>query len=157
MAMIVLLSFGLGWLGIKMREAERQRRAVEAIRKAGGIVFYSYELESRRRRQTTAEPPGPSWLRELVGEDFFADVGHIYLNRPAVDDGMLVHLEGLRNLDSLDIGGTQVTDTGLGHLRGLTKLRWLGLSYTQATEEGIEELRKALPNCDIRWDEDANQ
>jgi len=35
MAVVVLLGMGLGWFGWKMREAERQRKAVEAIRKAG--------------------------------------------------------------------------------------------------------------------------
>jgi len=35
MAVIVLLSVGLGWFGWKLREAERQWKAVEAIRKAG--------------------------------------------------------------------------------------------------------------------------
>jgi len=34
---IVLLSLPMGWFGWKMREAERQKRAVEAIRKAGGV------------------------------------------------------------------------------------------------------------------------
>jgi len=33
--LVVVVAVPLGWFGVKLREAERQRKAVEAIRKAG--------------------------------------------------------------------------------------------------------------------------
>jgi len=57
MAVMVLLGVGLGWFGWKLREAERQRRAVEAIRKAGGYVWYDYELDVSDALSPGEEPP----------------------------------------------------------------------------------------------------
>lgn len=37
---VVVLGVVLGWFAFKMRKAERQRKAVEAIREAGGVVIY---------------------------------------------------------------------------------------------------------------------
>ena len=110
-----------------MREAERQRKAVEAIRKAGGWVFYDYECSEDGGTVVGAEPPAPAWLRKLVGDDFFSDVV-----------GVLV--------DSADDG-----DLALNHVSGLTELEWLWILGTQDTGEHIEELRRALPNCDVQW------
>ena len=148
-----------------MRRAERQRRAVQAIRKAGGQVCYDYEFDFLVK----PKPPGPAWLRRLVGIDFFANVVHVYLDTE-VDDEDLEHLNGLPKLDTLSLGGTQVTDgglaqlkllgdlqhlalvcnphvgdRGLGHLRGLKKLKTLVLSSTQITVEGLRHL-KGLSN-----------
>ena len=72
-------------------------------------------------------PPGPEWLRELVGEEYFVTIDYV----------------GLHN--------TKVTDVGLEHLEGLTNLKRLNLVNTQITDEGVKKLQKALPNCQIRF------
>ena len=149
MAVIVLLGVGLGWFGWKLREAERQRKAVEAIENAGGVVMYDYEFDEsgtpiweRKRRA------GP---RKLLGEGFFADVVVVWLDERTKDcDVVLEHVKGLTNLQSLHLCGTQITDRGLDNLKGLTNLEFLDLLGTQVTSEGIEELRKAVPDCEIR-------
>ena len=148
---VVLLSVALGWFALKMREAERQRQAVEAISEAHGWFYYDYELDESGRLMQGQERPAPAWLRKLVGDDFFADVVRVSLPyRRRVDDVFLKRLMALTGLRSLRLSGTQVTDEGLKHLEGLTKLEHLELDGTEVTDEGIEELRKALPNCDIR-------
>ena len=46
--------------------------------------------------------------------------------------------------------GTQVTDVSLAHLTGLTGVGCsLNVGGTQVTDSGVAELRKALPNCNI--------
>ena len=69
-----------------------------------------------------------------------------------ITDAGLVHLEGLTNLQKLFLDGTHVTDAGLEHLKGLTKLErlYLYLNRTQITDAGVAELKKSLPNCEIR-------
>ena len=61
--------------------------------------------------------------------------------------------EAMRNLKSLSLAGTKITDAGLEHLKGLTQLRslWLGREVRpeQVTPEGIRRLQRALPNCKI--------
>jgi len=142
MAVIVLLGVGLGWFAWKLREAERQRKAVEAIREAGGHVWYDYEVdESGGGHILGQEPPAPEWLRELFGEDLLSVVVHVDLNGKQIGDETLDHLKGLTKLEWLNLCNTQVTDDGLWHLRGLTKLNTLSLSSRQITDVGLEHLR----------------
>ena len=58
-----------------------------------------------------------------------------------VTDAGLVHLKGLSNLQSLDLGNTKVTDAGLSHIESLTKLKYLGLYDCQVTDAGLEHLK----------------
>src|SRR5215475_8806822 len=62
---VTLASAGFGWLGYKVRQAKRQQDTILAIMKLGGTVIYDYEYEG-------APLPGPKWLRDLIGVDFFA-------------------------------------------------------------------------------------
>ena len=57
---VTVLCVLCAWLAVKVNRAHRQRDAVDAIRRLGGYAAY--------------EPAGPSWLRELLGDDFFAHV-----------------------------------------------------------------------------------
>jgi hypothetical protein len=182
LALIVLVSVGLGWLALKMRKAERQRKAVEAIREAGGEVEYDYQRTEGGCLSVELELPAPAWLMDLVGDDSFTDVLGVGFFVPerfdevvledvkgltklevlnlsdiqVTDDG-LGNIEGLTRLRILQLGGTQITDAGLDRLKRLTGLQRLDLTGTQVTKEGINELRKALPNCEIIWDGETAQ
>lgn len=46
-----------------------------------------------------------------------------------------------------------VGDKGLTHLKGCRNLQSLGLKGTKVTAAGIDELKNALPNCQIEWNE----
>jgi hypothetical protein len=165
---VLLLSVLLGWFAMRMRQAERQRQAVEARRKAGGTVLYDYQFHEESGSATgVLESPVPAWLRELMGEDFFASVAAVGFHDPEVSvlesrsvtvddaDAVLEHVAGLTGVVRLELSANQVTDAGLEHLRGLTELGLLFLHGTHVTEEGSEELRKALPDCQIDWAEEA--
>ena len=133
-------------LGVWVQRAERQRRAVAAMREDGGKVMYDYE--ESRPRAVNGDLPGPDWLCRLLGVDYFANVTHAHLSRSATD-ATLSHLGDLTSLKSLWLDGTQVTDTGLAHLTGLARLQELDLSGTQVTDAGCDRLQQALPNCAI--------
>ena len=60
------------------------------------------------------------------------------------------HIGQLRNLTSLNLGGTPVTDKGLEHLSELTNLKFLELRGTKVTDEGTKRLQGALPKCNIK-------
>jgi len=146
MVTVVAAAIPCCWLAVKMRQAEKQRKAVEAIRQAGGSVCYHYQYTEDGSMSAGAEPPAPVWLRDLAGDDFSSDVRGVAPH--AADDESLEHLKGLVQLDWLDLTDTQATDEDLQHLKGMTKLTYLDLSGTQVTDDGLAHLR-GLPN--LRW------
>jgi Leucine Rich repeat len=116
-----------GWLGKRIEDKHRERDEVAAIVKGGGRVAYDYEKNGTSR--------GPSWLRSVLGEDFFGTVVEADLSGTAVTDDGLAALASLANLETLDISDTRVTDAGLLHaarLRNLKSLRARNSSTTWA-------------------------
>ena len=163
---------------MKMAQAERQRKAVETIREAGGDVHYDYKCDSGRVA-FHVPPPTPAWLRGIFGEDFFADVAHVglddhigtddmvlehvarlaslnllNLSGPEFTDASLEHVKRLAKLQYLTIFDSEVTDAGLKHLRGLTNLEWLVLSGPEFTDAGLEHLESS--NLRTLWLFDTN-
>jgi internalin A len=59
------------------------------------------------------------------------------------------HLQGLPNLERLDLRRTDVADAGLPHLKELTNLTVIDLGGTQVTDTGVRELQRALPSSKI--------
>jgi hypothetical protein len=124
-------------LGLWVNGAERQRRAVAAIQAAGGYVFYDYERPDAA--PIVGQLPGPDWLCERLGVDYFADVTYAYLSRRATDE-TVAHLRSLTSLEELLLYGTPVSDVGLAHLSGLSRLEHLSLFGTQVTDVGVANL-----------------
>jgi hypothetical protein len=141
--LVFLVSIGMSWVAVKIERARRQKEAVEEIKKAGGHVSYDYQFDKSGDWLPEARPPGPAWLRNLLGEDFFATVvmvGLFPLNSRVTDAG-LEHLKGLTQLEWLDLMDTPVTDAGLEHLKGLTQLQELYLGGTKVTDAGLDYLK----------------
>jgi hypothetical protein len=67
----------------------------------------------------------------------------------AVDDDALAMLYRFRELRSLDLRDTQITDGGVRHLAALKRLEHLDIRGTRITEDGLQELRGMLPNCEF--------
>jgi hypothetical protein len=59
-----LVAIASSWLAVEMRQAKRQKEAVEIVQRLGGGVGYDYEVDSNDRLITGATPPGPAWLRK---------------------------------------------------------------------------------------------
>jgi hypothetical protein len=123
-------------LGLIVSRAERQRRAVEAVRDAGGWVTYDLNL---RVTDHGASTTGPEWLTSLLGIDYYCDVVEVGLPKSATD-AVFVHLAGLTRLRKIYLSRSQVTDAGLRHLRRLTRLEELYLDGTRVTDDGLAHL-----------------
>ena len=139
----------------------------------GVTISYSYlngkAVVTRSYTRTTTtishgEPPGPAWLQELFGVDFFSDVATANVRTDAgleragslselrslihtsglkpsrITDAGLKRISGLRRLRRLDLSETNVTDVGLVSLRDLTQLRDLSLRATRITDAGLTHL-----------------
>jgi hypothetical protein len=114
---------------------------VEAIRQGGGDVLYDFKMPG-------AEPRIPTWLRELLGDDFFYDVSAVWIK----GDYPVTHLTNCPNLTQLHLYDTEVTDAVLEHLRGFTKLESLCLIGTEVSEGQERELKMTLETVQVlRW------
>lgn len=154
---ILLLTALVGaWLAPQVNHARRQREVVALVEQFHGKLAYDYQ------RDRNGKPPGPKWLRDWLGEDYFADlivvrvpgvrpadprlasIGDMKrlvtldLHDGAVDDELARQFGGLLQLRKLDLGGTQLTDAGLDSLGRLTELRELNVSRTSVTSAGLK-------------------
>ena len=86
---MLLVSIGMSWVAVRIQRARRQREAVEAIQKLGGLVRYDYQVQQSGNPLPGAGPPGPAWLRNLLGEDIFARVVGVSFASSSVTDAGL--------------------------------------------------------------------
>jgi hypothetical protein len=169
---VTLFGAVCSWLGVKLEQTRRQRETVEEITKAGGSVLYNLPELHPGFFSYTCPPPDATWLRRLLGNDFFDEVNLVCYKKCCVPDANWKHLKelphlrtldlygsnitqngwnqlfGLEQLQSLDLGGTDVTDASLGHLQGMKHLTTLGLANTAITDAGLEHLEK-MPQLQV--------
>ncbi len=165
MLFVVLTVVGvcLGW---EFGQIRRRAKAVAVIESFGGYVEYDYRM-TRSGYRPDAIPPGPKWLRRILGEFYATNVIQVQLfaradkppkgrTRRAEDftDVEAQHIAALTELDWLVLDDTKITDNGLAHLAGLKKLGRLDLGRTQVTRAGVERLHRALPQACIVFGDD---
>jgi hypothetical protein len=156
-SMFFVLAFSL-WLGWQVNQARRQRIAVDAILAAGGHVLYDWQRAEREA------PPGPEWLRRLIGDEFFRTAtevnlssGHVPVTPDVIEhvqalpvlellvlpkelatDSSMAAISGLTRLEALYIDGpARITDAGVAHLANLDKLAVLRIEGAGLTETGF--------------------
>ena len=135
---------------MEMKKARRQKEAVEEFYKYNFFAMYDYHINALMFSFYQPEkPPGPSWLRNLLGDDFFCHVALLTNSHTPVTDTDLKHLKDFPQLQEVFLGRSQVTDAGLEYLEGLSRLQWLDLTNTRTTDAGVKKLQQALPNCKI--------
>lgn len=88
---------------------------------------------------------GLSYLTPLVS------LKQLLLLNTRLSDQGLVYLVELSNLDHLDLMGTRITDAGVGTLKKLQSLRSLRIYDTNVSELGYLEIKKALPQCAVKF------
>lgn len=143
--MMIAVTLFCVWLGITANRANRQRRAVETIKSHGGYVRYDYEADDNGGLPVhgPTPPPGPEWLRSLIGVDYFASVVQVEIDsgNGAVDDSITV-LANFPRLRSLCLKGAGVTDSVMAKIGKLTELHVLQLWQSSVTDAGCENLEK---------------
>lgn len=130
--LFVLITVACVLLGWHVNGAWKQRAAVAAIRELGGRWAYDYEIYQTDNlfSPPKGEPPGPAWLRDLIGIDFFTDVVRVDCGGKQIKNVKL--LAELPRLRRLDLSSTNVNDvTSLGKL---TNLHILELRDTQVSD-----------------------
>lgn len=164
-------------LAVVVKRAHSQKEAVSWATRTGGYVFYNFEVDSQDRLIghfdsnnqfiTHATPPGPAWIRDWVGVDYFAPITVVHVRGEAVDD--LSPVTCLSNLQGINILKTNVSDLSplstLANLRlvwikdspvqdlkplaQLPNLDRLMLFNTKVSDAEVDMLHEMLPNCRI--------
>lgn len=147
------------WLGIVVNQARKQREAVAAIEAAEGAVYYDWEEGHDPFGDEVAAPPGLSWLRRLVGDEYFQSIYSVNLQNAKISDDLLRHVGGQTSITELRLGNPQIGDHELAFLSELHRLQFidfLPLAYAgmvepegenthRITAAGIRHFRR-LPN-----------
>jgi Leucine-rich repeat (LRR) protein len=133
--LVVVVAVPCGLFKWKVEPKWREREAIAELRLSGADIWYDWEF-----KRNGGQPPGPSWLRRTLGDDFFASGVHVRFDQfGTVTDAALTPLERLDDVDWLWSRATRITDAGLRHIAHLKNLRTLALTGSQVTDAGLKE------------------
>jgi|GEM_PF-5930460 len=146
LVLLMLLGIGLGLFGARWNKARLQRRAVQSVQllaSSGGYVDVSYDQSNDFGDDYVRTPGGwivPTWLVNVLGEDFFFEVRNVAiqdvdLSDPGVFDG--VELESFRELY---FHGCKFATKTVERLALHRKLSDLSLCNCGITEEDLAKL-----------------
>ena len=165
--LVVMLTCSVvfGMLAVRLCAKRSEERTVRYILAAGGTVYYNYQWKpGMSYANEAAEPPGPRWLRCVLGDDFFSSVVLVQMaqatDNDLVDIGRLkglqfldlshsseitdegfLHLTGLHDVEELYLWDSGINDRGLASIRDLDNLALLVLDDTSITDRGLEYVR----------------
>ena len=134
------------WLGIKIDQKRKEREAVESIIKDGWTVIYDSQIDPRGNLYMRDQPPGPDWLRKVLGENYFSEAKRVFPSyiddktETNCTDAGLERINELPHLEWVGLSGGNVTDVSLARLKGLTELYALYMGYTKVTDAGLEQI-----------------
>ena len=126
------------WLAMVTSAARRQQSIVARLSKLNANVAYEFQFDAKGDWDFDAVPPGPKWLREMVGQDYFSDVVYVDCGNGNLGDAGSQLLRGLKRLRKLHISNAPLTDAGLQPLRELKELKTLDLIGAHITDAGLE-------------------
>lgn len=142
--LLVVVTVFCASLGTTARRAELQRKAIAGLTQGGARIRFDYEPREYARlrkaggkRFTRPTPPGPLWLRKLVGDEYFRRVVRV---SGGMNDGDMAFLAGCADLQSLRTGGRLITDEGLQYVSRLRHLTQLIVNNSAITDEGLRHI-----------------
>jgi len=144
--LLILLTIFCLWLGTLSNRANRQRRAVEAIQLSGGEFNYDHQRVPNPRGSGQSyslrvDPPGPKWLRRLLGDHYFITPVALQINSQAgIKDDCFAHLDALQDLESLMSYKVPFRDSDVTHLKHLKNLKLL--AFNEGTLSGPDGPRQ---------------
>jgi hypothetical protein len=129
-----------GGIGLLVQRAHVQRDAVAAIQRSGGSVGYSWQWTYGMPLTGEPKPPGPAWLRRMLGPDFLDTVNNVRLQGTQCGDEALKAACRLPWLEELTVVDTAVTDAGAEDLQYLKHLRSLDYRLNRTTPRPLRHL-----------------
>jgi hypothetical protein len=173
-ALLVLITLMCVWLASQVNSARRQKEAVTAILKVGGMVNYdwqygppakptgNYLLDYGQSLSNSGSPPRP-WLSRVFGDDCFQTATGVLFNTPnpnatKADYDQIANLPALKFfcLGPTDNPAFSLNGSELASLAELKNLELLQLYGTHITGEMIAKWQSldtlksiSICNCDF--------
>lgn len=178
--LLVLMTVLCVWLGLQVNAARRQREAVTAILKAGGMITYdwqygppakptgNYLVDYGQSLNNSASPRWP-WLSTVFGDDCFQSVTGVLFNTPnpnatKANYDQIAKLPALKFfcLGPTDNPAFALNGSDLTSLAELKHLELLQLYGTHITGEMIEKWQshntlKSVSICNCDFDDSGMQ
>ena len=171
MLLVALAGIPMGWVGWKINRARNQGAVVAELQKMNAKFLYDYQVVRKNGDLAYGhlQPPGPKWLFDLLGKEYFIEVSQVTIigqqatdetialiaklpgvlrvnlsTRRGITDSGLIHFAGMHNLEVVNLDSDRITGTGMVHLEGLRRLKSLGASgwITDASLEYISRLER---------------
>ncbi len=142
--LILIASLPIGWTANRINS---QRRAIAAIRGAGGYVWFDYQMTPSGQWDPNINRPDRGRFARWLPPELFEDVTLVNLKGRPIGDGELAQVGRLSRLVYLDLEGTNITDDGLASLRGCRSLKHLWLPRTSIGDAGAKHLA-AMPGLE---------
>jgi hypothetical protein len=169
MLFMLVCCIALTWVGMRLKEMNRQWAAAAKLEAKGTYVSYKYGdvVSIQPFGNVSAEDLnllkdfphlemlflqdshlGDSALRHTQGLN---NLEWLVLNNLPITDGGLRQISGVPHLHNLYLSGTLVTDNCISHFATLGKLEYLNIERTKITAAGIKKLHEILPNAEIKY------
>jgi Leucine-rich repeat (LRR) protein len=145
--LLVLVTIFSVWLGVLSYRVQKMNLAIAAIRAAHGGISYECKYGVGNGNRSAQAPPGPDWLRELVGVGFFVDVYTVDFRYIHVRPEQLLPLQSFPCLQQLNLCETPQKD--LSPLANLTTLTWLNLYLTSVDDDQVRHLANLAELTDL--------
>jgi hypothetical protein len=143
--LVLVVGCLLGCYAALRQKVEAERRAVAEIVRLGGSVWY--EVESKPGEFTHCpDPPGPRWVRNLLGDTVYADRTSVYFT-----SGLLAWSSGEGDQVFEEVF-PEFGDEHIWLLVELPKLRAVFLHDSDVTPEGARQLKQLLPDCEVLYE-----
>ncbi len=154
---LIAVAFLCLLMGYKVYQANKLRRAIDTTHTLSETaITYHHEVGTAvsPEKITTSlglmevEPPGPSWLRNYLGDEYFVDPYKVWI-RDSDDVQLKIVVDGMPNLRVVNIWNTDVTNRGFRELQRLQELEELQVADSKILSDtaiahlaGVTTLRK---------------
>ena len=192
-SLLVLFTLLAVWFAIVANRAREQRRIVSALSQwPEAMILYDYEWDLSAggeipKPRPLGPPPGPAWLRNWLGDEYFVSAIGLFLTggdgqagrvptqeqlelvrdlrglkvlsfeTSSITDSGLAAIADQTELVYLWVDDTAISDAGLAHLGRMHNLKYLYLRNSRVTDAGIDALKRDLPGARICYGKDGQQ
>jgi hypothetical protein len=125
---VAIGAIGVGGILCAIGSAKREETAVDAIWRLDGNVLYEHVAERMWTGNKAIEPPGPRFLRAVMGDCYFARIQSVSLE----NDASAAYLDELRGVTDVALHGEHVSDVSLKYVGRLKELRRLDVAGTRS-------------------------